>query len=37
MKGMADALRNLSEPVADHTLVLNVLQGFKKKYDHLKT
>jgi hypothetical protein len=36
MKDMANALRNLDEPVADHTLVL-ILRGLKKKYDHLKT
>jgi hypothetical protein len=27
MKGMADSLRDLSEPVADRTLVLNLLHG----------
>jgi hypothetical protein len=34
---MANTLRDLDKPVADHTLVLNVLRGLNNKYDHLKT
>jgi hypothetical protein len=37
MKGMADALRDLGEPVSDRTFVLNILQGLNNWYDHLKT
>jgi hypothetical protein len=37
MKGMADALHDLGELVADSTLVLNILQGLNKWCDHLKT
>ena len=37
MKSMADDLRDLGEPVADRTLVLNILRGLNKRYDHLKT
>jgi hypothetical protein len=36
MKGLTDVLRNLSERVEDRTLVLNILQGLNKKYNHLK-
>jgi hypothetical protein len=36
-RSMADALRNLDESVADRTVVLNILRGLNKKYDHLKT
>jgi hypothetical protein len=36
MKGLADSLRNLGEPVADRTLVLNLLCGLSPCYDHLK-
>jgi hypothetical protein len=32
MKGI-----ELDEPVSDHTLILNILQGLSKQYDHLKT
>jgi hypothetical protein len=35
MKGMADSLRDLSEPVADRTLVLNILRGLSPRYGHL--
>jgi hypothetical protein len=27
LKGMADALADLGEPINDHTLVLNILRG----------
>jgi hypothetical protein len=36
MKGLADSLRDLGEPVADRTLVLNLLCGLSPRYDHLK-
>jgi hypothetical protein len=36
LKGMADSLRYLDEPVADRTLVLNLLHGLSLLYDHLK-
>jgi hypothetical protein len=36
MKGMADSLRDLGEPVADRTLVLNPLRGLSPRYGHLK-
>jgi hypothetical protein len=35
MKGMTDSLRGLGEPVADRTLVLNLLHGLNPYYDHL--
>ena len=37
MKGMADALHDLGDPVSDRVLVLNVLRGLSSTYDHLKT
>jgi hypothetical protein len=36
MKGLADFLRDLGEPVADRTLVLNLLRGLSPRYGHLK-
>jgi hypothetical protein len=36
MKGLTDSLRDLDEPVADHTLVLNLLRGLSPRYGHLK-
>jgi hypothetical protein len=36
MKGMADSLRNLGEPISDRTLVLNLLCGLSPRYGHLK-
>jgi hypothetical protein len=36
MKGLADSLRDLGEPVADCTLVLNLLRGLGPRYGHLK-
>jgi hypothetical protein len=36
MKGLAGSLHDLSEPMADHTLVLNLLCGLNPRYDHLK-
>jgi hypothetical protein len=36
MNGMANSLCDLGEPVADHTLVMNLLRGFSPRYDHLK-
>jgi hypothetical protein len=35
MKGMADDLRALGETVTDRHLVLNLLQGLNKKFDHM--
>jgi hypothetical protein len=37
MKGMVDALRGLGKPLPDRTLVLNILRGLNKRYNHLKT
>jgi hypothetical protein len=37
MKGMVDALRNLGKLLSDRTLVLNILRGLNKRYNHLKT
>ena len=36
MNGLADSLRDLGEPVADRTLVLNLLRGLNPRYSHLK-
>jgi hypothetical protein len=36
MKGLADSLLDLGEPVADRTLVLNLLRGLSPRYGHLK-
>jgi hypothetical protein len=36
MKGMADDLHALGETVTDRHLVLNLLQGLNKKFDHMK-
>jgi hypothetical protein len=36
MKGMVDSLRDLGEPLADRTLVLNLLRSLSPRYDHLK-
>jgi hypothetical protein len=36
MKGMVDSLCDLNEPVADRTLVLNLLRGLSPRYNHLK-
>jgi hypothetical protein len=35
-KGMADDLRALSETITDRHLVLNLLQGMNKRFDHMK-
>jgi hypothetical protein len=35
MKDLADSLRDLGEPVADRTLVLNLLCGLSPRYGHL--
>ena len=32
MKGMADALADLGEPVSDHTLVMNMLRGLNEHF-----
>jgi hypothetical protein len=36
MKGMADNLRALGETITDHHLVLNLLHGMNKRFDHIK-
>jgi hypothetical protein len=36
MKGMGDDLRALGETVTNHHLVLNLLQGLNKRFDHMK-
>jgi hypothetical protein len=36
MKGLADSLLGLGEPVADRTLVLDLLCGLSPRYGHLK-
>jgi hypothetical protein len=36
MKGMTDDLRALGETVTDRHLVLNLLQGMNKRFDHMK-
>jgi hypothetical protein len=33
---MADDLRNLGETVTNHHLILNLLQGLNKRFDHMK-
>jgi hypothetical protein len=36
MKGLADSLRVLGEPMVVRTLVLNLLRGLSPRYGHLK-
>jgi hypothetical protein len=36
MKGMADDFRALGETVTDHHLILNLLQGLNKRFNHTK-
>jgi hypothetical protein len=36
MKGMADSLRDLGEPIADRTLVLDILRVLSPRYGRLK-
>jgi hypothetical protein len=36
MKGMADDLHALGETVTDCHLILNLLQGLNKRFDHMK-
>jgi hypothetical protein len=36
MKGLANDIRALGETVTDRHLVLNLLQGLNKKFDHMK-
>jgi hypothetical protein len=36
MKAMADSLRDLGKKVFDRNLVLNVLRGMNKRYEHLR-
>jgi hypothetical protein len=36
MKGMADDLCPLGETITDRHLVLNLLRGLKKRFDHMK-
>jgi hypothetical protein len=35
MKGFVDSLINLDIDVLDYVLVMNILHGLNKKYDHL--
>ena len=35
MKGMADALADLGEPVHDRTLVLNILRGCNERFQFM--
>jgi hypothetical protein len=35
MKGMADDIRALGETVTDRHLILNLLQGLNKRFDHM--
>jgi hypothetical protein len=34
-KGFADSLINLGVDVPDHVLILNILRGLNKNFDHL--
>jgi hypothetical protein len=36
MKGMTDELRGLGETVTNCHLILNLLQGLNKRFDHMK-
>jgi hypothetical protein len=36
MKGMTDDLCGLGETITDHHLILNLLQGMNKTFDHMK-
>jgi hypothetical protein len=36
MKGMANDLRALGETITDRHLILNLLQGLNKRFDHMK-
>jgi hypothetical protein len=36
MKGMADDICALGETITDHHLILNLLQGLNKRFDHMK-
>jgi hypothetical protein len=36
MKGLADSLQDLGKPMADRTLVLNLMRGLSPRYSHLK-
>jgi hypothetical protein len=36
MKGMANDLHALGETVTDRHLILNLLQGLNKRFDHMK-
>jgi hypothetical protein len=36
MKGMADDLHALGETITDCHLILNLLQGLNKSFDHMK-
>jgi hypothetical protein len=35
MKDMADKIRSLGEELSNHHLILQLLCGFSKKYDHM--
>jgi hypothetical protein len=36
MKGTVDDLHALGETITDHHLILNLLQGLNKRFDHMK-
>jgi hypothetical protein len=36
MKGLTDSLCDLGKPMADRTLVLNLMRGLSPRYGHLK-
>jgi hypothetical protein len=36
MKGMADDLCAFGETITDHHLILNLLQGLNKRFNHMK-
>jgi hypothetical protein len=37
MKGFTDSLTNLGIDITDHILVLNILRGWNKTFEHLHT
>jgi hypothetical protein len=37
MKTMADALQDLGHDVSDRQLMLNILRGLNRQFDHRKT
>jgi hypothetical protein len=37
MKSMVNSLGDLSGVVSERNLIINILRGLKKRYDHLQT